>query len=59
MNIFVGLIIAVIGLALLGLGIKMFIKSDAWFYLFKAILVILLGLVIFGLSFDNKLELLL
>jgi hypothetical protein len=58
MNILIGIIIATAGISLSALGVKMFIKSQNWFYMFKAILVILVGLMIFGLSFDNKLELL-
>jgi hypothetical protein len=53
-----GVLIDVIGILLAGLGIKMFIKSENWFFIFKAMLVILVGLIIFGFSFDNKLELL-
>lgn len=58
MAILIGIFIAMIGISLSVLGIRMFIKSDNWFYIFKSILVVLVGLIIFGLSFDNKLELL-
>jgi hypothetical protein len=46
MEIILGLIFLPVGVYLTYLGIKMFIDSDGWFYLVKAILVSLIGLVI-------------
>jgi|AntAceMinimDraft_5_1070358.scaffolds.fasta_scaffold03734_7 hypothetical protein len=47
-----GLVVIILGASLTGLGIKMFIQSDGWFYIFKASIVVIVGLVIFGASFD-------
>ena len=42
----------VLGVMLLYVGVKLFIKSDNFFLLVKSILVIVAGLIIFGVSFD-------
>ncbi len=52
MEIIFGLLLASIGIPLFVLGVRMFIKSNGWFYLIKAVLVIMVGLVMFGASLD-------
>lgn len=51
MEIILGLVFLPVGVYLTYLGIKMFIDSDGWFYLVKAILVTLIGgFVLIGAS---------
>jgi hypothetical protein len=47
-----GLLLALIGIPLFVLGVRMFIKSDGWFYLTKAALVTIIGLIMFVASLD-------
>ncbi len=52
METLLGLLLALIGIPLFILGIRMFIKSDGWFYLIKAVLVIIIGSMLFGVSLE-------
>lgn len=52
MEFILGIIILILGGVLASLGIKMFVKSEGWFYLFKALIVILLGIALVGSSFE-------
>ena len=46
MEIFIGLLLAILGVPLFVAGISMFIKSDGWFPLIKAVLVIIVGSIL-------------
>lgn len=52
MEIFFGLLLALLGAFLLFVGVRQFVKSNGWLFLTKAILVILTGLLFLGISVD-------
>ena len=52
MEFIFGVCLLLAGGALSLLGIKMFIKSEGWFLLFKALIVIMVGFTMFATSFE-------
>jgi len=51
MEIILGLLFMPLGIYIGFIGIKMFINSDGWFCLFKAIIVFFIGFGIIGSSY--------
>jgi predicted tellurium resistance membrane protein TerC len=51
MELVLGLLFMPFGIYLGFIGVKMFINSDGWFYLFKAVIVFLIGFMVIGSSY--------